>query len=172
MCWKFLGKVYFLFFLMFIFERQSTSGVGAKRERDTEFKAGSRLWAVSTEPDAGLELINQEIMPWDEVGCLTNWTTQSPPLFFFFFNFSFLHLFIFERQRETQHKWGRGREQRHRIQSRIQSPSWQHRARRRARTHKPWDHDPSWRLTLNRLSHPGAPPVTLLLRDYTFSTAG
>ena len=33
---------------------------GAKREGDTE--AGSRLQAVSTEPDAGLKLMNCEIM--------------------------------------------------------------------------------------------------------------
>ena len=33
-----------------------------EREGDTESKAGSRLWAVRTEPDAGLELTNLEIM--------------------------------------------------------------------------------------------------------------
>ena len=49
---------------MFIFERerQSVSGLGAEREGDTESEAGSRLWAVSTEPEAGLELKNREIM--------------------------------------------------------------------------------------------------------------
>ena len=53
---------------MFIyFERESTHGGGAERARDTEFKAGSRLWAVSTEPDAGLELTDREIMTWAEV---------------------------------------------------------------------------------------------------------
>ena len=35
---------------------------GAEREGDTEFKAGSKLPAVSTEPDVGLELTNPEIM--------------------------------------------------------------------------------------------------------------
>ena len=35
---------------------------GAEREGDTESKAGSRLRAVSTEPDTGLELTNCEIM--------------------------------------------------------------------------------------------------------------
>ena len=34
---------------------------GAEREGDTESKAGSRLRAVSTEPDAGLELTDREI---------------------------------------------------------------------------------------------------------------
>ena len=35
---------------------------GAEREGDTESEAGSRLRAVSTEPDEGLELPNREIM--------------------------------------------------------------------------------------------------------------
>ena len=59
-------------------ERQSMSGVGAEREGDTESEAGSRLWAVSTKPNAGLELTNHEIMTWAEVGRLTDWATQAP----------------------------------------------------------------------------------------------
>ena len=51
---------------MFIYfcekERQSVSGAGSEREGDTESEAGSRLFAVSTEPNAGLKLTNQEIM--------------------------------------------------------------------------------------------------------------
>ena len=39
-------------------ERQNVSGGGAEREGDTESEAGSRLRAVSTEPDTGLELQN------------------------------------------------------------------------------------------------------------------
>ena len=35
---------------------------GADREGDTESEAGSRLRAVSTEPDVGLEPTNHEIM--------------------------------------------------------------------------------------------------------------
>ena len=35
---------------------------GAEREGDAESKAGPRLRAVSTEPDAGLKLVNCEIM--------------------------------------------------------------------------------------------------------------
>ena len=56
------------FFLMFIFERekergrQSASGGRTEREGDTESEAGSRLRAVSAEPDAGLELTNHVIM--------------------------------------------------------------------------------------------------------------
>ena len=38
------------------------SGGGAEREGDKDSEAGSRLWAVSTEPDAGLELMDCEIM--------------------------------------------------------------------------------------------------------------
>ena len=57
-------------FLMFIFERESTrekqrqsvSRGGAEREGHTESEAGSRLCAVRTEPDVGLELMNHEIM--------------------------------------------------------------------------------------------------------------
>ena len=34
---------------------------GAERGEDTESEAGSRLCAVSTEPDVGLKLTNREI---------------------------------------------------------------------------------------------------------------
>ena len=54
------GFYLFLFFLIFIFERESEQG--RSREGDTESKAGSRLQAVSTEPDARLELTNREII--------------------------------------------------------------------------------------------------------------
>ena len=54
------------------------NGEGAEREGDTEWEAGSRLWAVSTEPDAGLELKNYKIMTWAEVGRSTDWATQAP----------------------------------------------------------------------------------------------
>ena len=38
------------------------SGGGAEREGDTESEADSRLHAVSTEPDTGLELTDREII--------------------------------------------------------------------------------------------------------------
>ena len=67
---------------MFIYfwdrERQSMSRGGAETEGHTEYQAGSRLWAVGTEPDAGLELMDLEIMTWAEVGHLTDWATQAP----------------------------------------------------------------------------------------------
>ena len=63
------------FFSMFIYfwerEREYEWGKGQRereRERETESKAGSRLCAVSTEPD----------MTWAEVGHLTDWATQAP----------------------------------------------------------------------------------------------
>ena len=67
-------------------ERQNTSGAGGRAEgkEDTESEAGSRLRAVSTEPDAGLEFTDREIMTWAEVGGLTDWATQAPPNFGFF----------------------------------------------------------------------------------------
>ena len=47
------------------------NGGGAEREGDTEYEAGSRLQAVSTEPNTGLELMNWEIMTCADVGHLT-----------------------------------------------------------------------------------------------------
>ena len=58
-----------------------------QREGDTESETGSRLWAVSTEPDAGLKLTDREIMTWAEVGRLTDWATQAPQDFIFFYFF-------------------------------------------------------------------------------------
>ena len=54
------------------------NGGGAEREGDTESEAGSRLWAISPEPDVGLELTDHEIVTWAEVGGLTDWATQAP----------------------------------------------------------------------------------------------
>ena len=70
---------------MFIYfwdrERQSMNGGGAEREGDTESEAGSRLWAISPEPNVGLELTDREIVTWAEVGRFTDWATQAPPNF-------------------------------------------------------------------------------------------
>ena len=62
---------------------QATEG---QTEGDTESEAGSRLWAVSPEPDVELELINREIMTRAEVGHLTDRATQAP-LFLFLSRF-------------------------------------------------------------------------------------
>ena len=82
--------LFFLFFVFWVFfnllkfshfwetERdREQAGVG-QRERETEFEAGSRLWAVSTEPHAGLEPMNHEIVTWVKVRCLTDGATQEP----------------------------------------------------------------------------------------------
>ena len=64
---------------MFIFEREKRAGEG-QRERETQNlkqAAGSRLRAVSTEPDAGLELPNCVIMTGAAVGRLTDRATQA-----------------------------------------------------------------------------------------------
>ena len=58
---------FFLIFLhIYLFlrdrERQSMSRGGAEREGHTEFEAGCRLRAVSTEPNTGPELTNRKIM--------------------------------------------------------------------------------------------------------------
>ena len=45
-------------------ERQSINGGGAEREGDTESETGSRLRAISPEPDLGLELTDREIITW------------------------------------------------------------------------------------------------------------
>ena len=72
----------FIYFNIYLFLRQRETehewGRVREREGDTESETGSRLWAVSTEPDAGLELTNREIMTWAEVGRLTDWATQAP----------------------------------------------------------------------------------------------
>ena len=62
----------FKFFNVYSFlrdgERQSVRGEGAEGEGDTGSEAGSRLRAVSTEPDAGLEPTNREIVTRAQVG--------------------------------------------------------------------------------------------------------
>ena len=67
---------------MFIFARERETewkqGRGRERDTHTELKAGSRLWAVSTEPDTGLKLTDHEIVTWAKIGRLTDWATQAP----------------------------------------------------------------------------------------------
>ena len=57
---------------------------GREREGVTESKGGSRLWAVSTEPDEGLEPTDRDIMTWAKVRRLTDRATQAPPKFTIF----------------------------------------------------------------------------------------
>ena len=92
------------------------SGGGAGREADTESEAGSRLRAVSTEPDTGLEPMNCEIMTWAEVGRLTDCATQAPQKNFFFNIYSFL--------RERQSMRGGGAEREGDTESEAGSRLW------------------------------------------------
>ena len=81
---NFFFLLFFFFFNVYLLLRErdththSASEGGTEREGDTESEAGSRLWAVSTEPNVGLELRNREIMTWAEVWRLTDWDTQAP----------------------------------------------------------------------------------------------
>ena len=77
-------------------EKESVSRGGAEREGDTESEAASRLWAISPEPDAGLELTDREIVTWAEVGRLTDWATQAPQMFVYFW----------ERERQSASQGG------------------------------------------------------------------
>ena len=54
------------------------NGGGAEREGDTELETGSRLRAISPEPDAGLELTGPRDRDLAEVGRLTDCATQAP----------------------------------------------------------------------------------------------
>ena len=45
-------------------QRETEHEWGRGREGDTESETGSRLRAISPEPDAGLELTDREIMTW------------------------------------------------------------------------------------------------------------
>ena len=67
---------------IYFWERDKVSVGAGQREGDTESEAGSRLWAVSTEPNVGLELTNCEILTWAEARHLSNGTTQVTPQFY------------------------------------------------------------------------------------------
>ena len=85
-----------------------------ERERDRIWR-GSRLWPVSTEPDAGLELTDCEITTWAKVGCLTNRATQAPHKMIIYF---------WERERETEYEQGRGREREGDTETEASSRLW------------------------------------------------
>ena len=82
---------------------------GAEREGDTESETGSRLWAVSPEPDVELELTDREIMTWAEVGRLTDWTTQAPLDLDFFMRLCYNKESEGNRSRNSQ-DWEKGAE--------------------------------------------------------------
>ena len=83
----FIKKIFFNFFNVYSFLRHRETECKQGRaggEGYTESEAGSRLWAVSTEPSMGLKLTNHEIMTWAKVGGLTDWATQVPLLLLHF----------------------------------------------------------------------------------------
>ena len=69
---------------MFILERERARervwvGEGQKEKETQNLKqAPGSEQAVSTEPNAGLELTNCEFMAWAKVGRFTDWATQAP----------------------------------------------------------------------------------------------
>ena len=61
--WSF--KIFFSTFIFYFWDRETEHERGrAEREGDTESETGSRLRAISPEPDAGLELTDREIVTW------------------------------------------------------------------------------------------------------------
>ena len=113
---RIMAPVFKLIFLMFLFifetERDRAWAGEGQREGDTESETGSRLWAVSTEPDTGLELTDCEIMTWAEVGPLTDWATQAPQKTSFNTHkniiVGYIYMFNFIRQRMQELKGKRG----------------------------------------------------------------
>ena len=70
--------------------------------------------------------------------------------------FHFFNVLFIETGRDRA--WtGEGQREGDRMWNRLQAPSCQHRARRRARTHQLWDHDVSQSPTLTWLSHTELP---------------
>ena len=59
------------------------NGGGAEREGDTESETGSRLRAISPEPDGGARTHGPRDHDLAEVRRLTDCATQAPLLFFF-----------------------------------------------------------------------------------------
>ena len=83
--------MYIKIFLFIYFENDSMwAGEG---QRDGGERIASRLHAVSTEPNVGLELANHEIMTWTKIKSQTlNWLSHPGTLIIctFFFNVYFL----------------------------------------------------------------------------------
>ena len=72
----------FFFNVLFIFERERAgawAGEGEReRERETQNPKRTPDSSIGTEPDAGPEPMNCEIMTWAKVWYLTDWATQVP----------------------------------------------------------------------------------------------
>ena len=72
-------------------------------------------------------------------------------------------MFVYFWEREDRVQAGEGPKGRHRIWSRFQALSCQHRPWCGARTHEQQDHDLSQNWMLNQLSHPGTPKCLFLI---------
>ena len=66
---------FFFFMFIYFWEREHESGRGRERGRQ---RILSRLHAVSSQTQAGLEPMNPEIKTWAEAGSSTDWATQVP----------------------------------------------------------------------------------------------
>ena len=140
------------------------AGGGPEREGDAEFEVGSRLWAFSTEPDVGFQLMNCEIMTWAEVGGLTDWATKLPLIFWFFRSF----LIFLYSEKERVHTSGGGAEREGERQNSKQTLHSDSAEPNKAEPHvrlELMNHEivPRAKIKgwmLNQLSYPGAPPST------------
>ena len=143
-----------------LFLRETELKHGRGREGDTVSKTGSSLRAVSTEPDAGLELTNLEIMTWAEVRHLTEWATQVPLLFL---------MFVFERASECER--GRGRERgRKNIWSRLHAVSAKPDTGLKPTNHKIMTWAEWAEVGHPTDSHPGAPGIWIL--EFSYEASG
>ena len=70
------------------------NGGGAERVGDTESETGSRLSAISPEPDGGARTHGPRDRDLAEVGRLTDCATQAPPFACFKSLLCFLHLSV------------------------------------------------------------------------------
>ena len=84
---------------------------------------------------------------------------------YLFFKFLKMFYFIFERESTRSQAGQRGKREkgRHRIRSKLQALSCQHRAQCRAWTHELQDHDLSQSRSLDQLSHPGTLSMWFLI---------
>ena len=75
-----------------------------------------------------------------------------------------MFIYFWETEKKSNER-GRGRERdTHRVWSRLQALSCQHRIQHGAQTHEPWDHGLNRSWMLNQLSHPGAPMGSIFFK--------
>ena len=139
------------FFNVYFWEKETEyEQRGAKREETQNLKQASGSELSAQNPTQGSNSQTARLRPEPKSDTQPTEPPRHP---------MFIHLW----ERERDRVWvGKGqRERRHRIWSRLQAPSCQHRAWHRFWTHKPWYHELSQSRTLNRLSYPGAPELLI-----------